>query len=144
MSQIARRLVHTATIWYIMLVSRYQNTELDKYLFLFLQVVPTYERKTMVGVLASQRIRAGSHHVGQSLAQVNPVSHDRRRTRTERQTNPIPYSSKYFGNKAHIDQNEKLVLFGVTHVCAVDVYSGMIVGFATLPVNSCVRASTGE
>ena len=74
----------------------------------------------MVGVLASQGFRTGSHRVSQSLARVNPVSHDRRRTRTERQTNPIPYSSKYFGNKVHIDQNEKLVLFGVTHVCAVD------------------------
>ena len=121
-------------IWYIVLVSRYQNTELDKYLFLFLQVGPTYGRK--MTVLASQGIRAGSHHVSQSLARVNPVSHDKRRTRTERQTNPIPYSSKYFGNKVHIDQNEKLVLFGVTHVCAVDVYSGMIVGFATLPVKN--------
>ena len=105
-------------------------------MFLFLQVGPTYGRKTMVGVLASQGIRAGSHRVSQSLARVNPVSHDRRRTRTERQTNPIPYSSKYFGNKVHIDQNEKLVLFGVTHVCAVDGYSGMIVGFATFPVKN--------
>ena len=105
-------------------------------LFSVLQVGPTYGRKTMVGVLASQGIRAGSQRVGQSLARVNPVSHERRRTRTERQTNPIPYSSKYFGNKVHIDQNEKLVLFGVTHVCAVDGYSGMIVGLATFPVKN--------
>lgn len=34
--------------------------------------------------------------------------------------------------KVHIDQNEKLVMFGVTHVCAVDGYSGKIVGFATM------------
>lgn len=90
----------------------------------------------MVGVLASQGIRAGSQRVGQSLARVNPTYHARRTTRTERQTNPIPYSSKYFGHKAHIDQNEKLILFGVTHVCAVDGYSGMIVGFATFPVKN--------
>ena len=57
-------------------------------------------------------------------------------TRAERLTNPIPYSSKYFGHKVHIDQNEKLVLFGVTHVCAVDGYSGMIVGFATFLVKN--------
>ena len=105
-------------------------------LFSVLQVGPTYGRKTMVGVLASQEIRAGSQCVGQSLARVNPMSHERRRTRTERQTNPIPYSSKYFGNKVHIDQNEKLVLFGVTHLCAVDGYSGMIVGLATFPVKN--------
>lgn len=57
-------------------------------------------------------------------------------TRTERQTNPVPYSAKYFGHKVHVDQNEKLVLFGATHVCAVDGYSGMIVGFATFPVKN--------
>lgn len=34
--------------------------------------------------------------------------------------------------KVHIDQNEKLAMFGVTHVCAVDGYSGKIVGFATM------------
>lgn len=50
--------------------------------------------------------------------------------------NPVPYSAKYFGEKLHIDQNEKLVLFGVTHVCAVDGYSGMIVGFATMPIKN--------
>lgn len=90
----------------------------------------------MVGVLASHGIRAGLQRVGQSLARVNSTYHERRTTRTERQTNPIPYSSKYFGNKVHIDQNEKLVLFGVTHVCAVDGYSGMVVGFATFPIKN--------
>ena len=28
------------------------------------------------------------------------------------------------------------VMFGVTHVCAVDGYSGMIVAFATMPVKN--------
>lgn len=27
----------------------------------------------------------------------------------------------------------KLVLFGVTHICAIDGFSGMIVGFVTMP-----------
>ena len=36
----------------------------------------------------------------------------------------------------HIDQNEKLVMFGVTHVCAVDGHSGRIVGFATMPIKN--------
>lgn len=92
----------------------------------------------MVGVLASQGIRASSQRIGQSLARVNPAYHSRRKNRTERQINPIPYSSKYFGNKVHIDQNEKLVLFGVTHVCAIDGYSGMIVGFITIPLKNNV------
>ena len=60
----------------------------------------------MVGVLASQGIHVGSQRVGQSLARVQPANHSRRADRTERQTNPIPYSAKYFGHKVHIDQNE--------------------------------------
>ena len=90
----------------------------------------------MVGVLASQGFHASAQRVGQSLSRVNHVYHERRQSRTERLTNPIPYSAKYFGHKVHIDQNEKLILFGVTHVCAVDGYSGMIVGFATFPVKN--------
>ena len=74
----------------------------------------------MVGVLG---IRVGSLRVGQSLARVQ------RAHRTERQ---IPYSAKYFGHKVHI---EKLILFGVTHVCAIDGYSGMIVGKQHLYMN---------
>ena len=44
--------------------------------------------------------------------------------------------TQFLWKQIHIDQNEKLVLFGVTHVCAVDGYSGMIVGFATFPVKN--------
>ena len=36
----------------------------------------------------------------------------------------------------HIDQNEKLVMYGVTHVCARDGYSGMIVAFTTMPIKN--------
>ena len=90
----------------------------------------------MVGLLAAPGIHVSSRRVGESLARVSPEHHRRRATETERQTNPIPSSAKYFGHKVHIDQNEKLVLFGLTHVCAVDGYSGMIVGFATIPVKN--------
>ena len=65
--------------------------------------------------------------MGQSLSRVNPDNHERRKNRTERQTN-------HFGHKVHIDQNEKLILFGITHVCAIDGYSGMMVAFATFPI----------
>ena len=90
----------------------------------------------MVVVLASQGIHAGTQCVGQSLARVQPANHMRRASRTEWQTNPIPYSAKHFGHKVPIDQNEKLVLFGATHICAIDGYSGMIVGFATFPLKN--------
>ena len=37
----------------------------------------------------------------------------------------------------HLDQNEKVVMYGMTHVVAVDGYSRKIVGFITLPVKKC-------
>ena len=74
--------------------------------------------------------------VGKSLQRVNPDHHQRRQTRAHWLTNPVSYCSEYFGEKLHIDQNKKLVMFGVTHVCAVDGHSGRIVGFATLPIKN--------
>lgn len=47
--------------------------------------------------------------------------------------NPLPYQARYFGQKLHLDQNEKCVMFGVTHVLAIDGFSRKIVGFITIP-----------
>ena len=49
--------------------------------------------------------------------------HDARARGTAALLNPIPYTALYAGHKVHIDQNEKLVMFGVTHVAAIDRYS---------------------
>lgn len=93
----------------------------------------------MTGLLASQGIRVGQRRVGESLKRVNPGYHLARRTCTARQLNPIPYHADYFGHKLHIDQNEKLVMFGVTHICAVDGYSGKIVAFITMPIKNNIE-----
>ena len=90
----------------------------------------------MCGLLAAQGLRSGVQRIGISLSRVNPGHHTMRHNRTERQINPVPYRADYFGEKVHIDQNEKLAVFGVTHVCAVDGFSGKIVGFATMPVKN--------
>ena len=58
---------------------------------------------------------------------------------TARQLNPVPYSAEYFGHKVHIDQNEKLVMYGVTHVCARDGYSGKVVAFITMPIKNNIE-----
>ena len=78
----------------------------------------------MTGLLASQGLRVSECGVGTSLRTVNTTYQHARRTATARQMNPIPYRADYFGHKLHIDQNEKLVMFGVTQICAVDGYSG--------------------
>ena len=90
----------------------------------------------MTGFLSSQGFRISQKRVGASLKKVNPVYHAKRRNLAHRAINPIPYVAKYFGEKLHIDQNEKLVMFGVTHVCAVDGFSGKIVSFISMPIKS--------
>lgn len=54
----------------------------------------------------------------------------------QRNFNPVPYSATHMGHKLHLDQNEKLVMFGVTHVIAVDGYSSKVVAHATMPVKN--------
>ena len=90
----------------------------------------------MTGLLASEGMRVCQLRVGQSLQRVNLDHYQHRRTRIHRLTNPISYCSDYFGGKLHIDQNEKLVMYGVTHVCAVDGHSGRIVAFVTMPIKN--------
>ena len=55
-----------------------------------------------------------------NLQQVNPASHHKRYTTAYRLTNRIPYQSSYCGEKLHVHQNEKLVLFGVMFVQLTD------------------------
>ena len=76
--------------------------------------------------------------VGNSLARVNPIYHLHRRRGTERQTNPMPYVAEYYGHKLHIDQNEKLAMYGVTHVCAIDGFSRFVPAFSCMPVKNNV------
>ena len=90
----------------------------------------------MTGLLGSHGIRVSQLRVGQSLQRVNPGHHQQRVRRINRLTNPISYRSEYAGEKLHIDQNEKLVMFGITHVCAIDGHSGKIVSFITMPIKN--------
>ena len=95
--------------------------------------------------LRSQMIKSYLHSKGtfvcvekvaQSLQRVAPESYEEWRQNTLDRTNPIPYNSMYFGHKLHIDQNEKLIMFGVTHFIAVDGHSGMIVSNVTVPIKN--------
>ncbi|KAA8590524.1 hypothetical protein FQN60_014458 [Etheostoma spectabile] len=53
-----------------------------------------------------------------------------------RNLNPIPYYAQYMGHKLHVDQNEKLVMFGVTHVMAIDGFSKKVVSHFTMPIKN--------
>lgn len=105
--------------------SRYN---VDTPFFLFLRKVgSTYGRKMMTGHLRHSRgLRVGVNRVGQSLKRVNPQYHRDRQTATTCHFNPVPYYAEYFGHKLHLDQNEKLIRYGVTEVIAIDGYSSFI------------------
>ena len=90
----------------------------------------------MTGLLSSQGIRAAQSRVGRSLAIVHPTYHSHRVSASNVVRNPVPYRLDYFGEKIHIDQNEKCVMFGLTHVCAIDGYSGKVVGFTSMPIKN--------
>jgi len=96
----------------------------------------------MTGLLSSQGLRVSQKRVGESLQRTSPVYQHARRTATARKLNPVPYHADYFGHKLHVDQNEKLVMLGETHICAVDGYSGKIVWFVTMPVKNNIEIYT--
>lgn len=95
-----------------------------------------YGRRTFTGLLASKGVKAGEKRVGESLKYVSPLYCLARKTSVARMTNPAIYRANYFGHKLHIDQNEKNILFGVTHICAVDGFSRKIVAFSTMPIKN--------
>ena len=90
----------------------------------------------MHGYLRSKGVHTSVQKVGKALKEVAPAYHEERAKGTATLLNPVPYAAYYSGQKVHVDQNEKLVMFGVTHVAAIDGYSRKIVGFITLPVKN--------
>ena len=87
----------------------------------------------VTGALRSEGIIIGERQVGAMLRELDPPAQQQRRQNAGRSLNPRVYHAEYFGHKVHIDQNEKLVMYGVVHVCSRDGYSGMITSFATMP-----------
>ena len=102
----------------------------------YFKVGETYGRKMMKGYLDSKEIFVSEPKIAKSLERVAPDSYESRRHNTIDRTNPHPYRADYFCHKLHIDQTEKLVMFGTTHVIAVDGFSGMIVCHLTLPIKN--------
>ena len=78
------------------------------------------------------RVSVGQNRIDEALSRVAPHYHQRRKSNIARITNPLPYRANYFGHKLHLDQNEKLEMYGVTYVAATDGYSRFIVAGATM------------
>ena len=88
--------------------------------------------------MQAQRTFASEGRIRKSLSRVAPLYHHQRPRGAERQINPQPYTAEYHGHKLHMDQNEKLVNYGVVHVCAVDGFSRFIPSFACMPTKNNV------
>ncbi|XP_055360765.1 uncharacterized protein LOC114847823 [Betta splendens] len=98
-------------------------------------VGPTYGRKMMTGYLKYKGVHACEERVGKALQAIQPQNHEARQ-HGARNLNPTPYRADYMGQKIHIDQNEKMVMYGVTHVVAIDGFSGKLVAHSTMPIKN--------
>ncbi|XP_020914298.2 uncharacterized protein LOC110251890 [Exaiptasia diaphana] len=90
----------------------------------------------LTGLLRSRGHRIGERATASALREINPAYHRHRQRGTERLRNPTPYYAEYAGHKLHMDQNEKLAEYGLTHVIASDGFSGKIVGASSMPVKN--------
>ena len=97
------------------------------------QVGHSYGRRTLHGLLRSEGVHVSQQRISNSLHRLFPQAHHQRTHTMAMHINPIPYTASYFGEKLHFDQNEKLNMYGVIHVLAVDGFSRKLVGFITLP-----------
>ena len=72
----------------------------------------------------------GETEIGKILCKINPEA--QRSNVGHRSLNAKVYNAKYVGHKIHYDQNKESGMFGVAHVCALDGFSGKIVGHNTM------------
>ena len=63
-------------------------------------------------------MNVGETKIGKLLGEINSEPQPKRQNVDSCSLNPKVYSTKYFGDKIHYDQNEKLRMFGFVHVCA--------------------------
>lgn len=87
----------------------------------------------MKGYVQAKGLKVSERRLRHLLPSVAPIGHQLRQTSSNERRNPATYIARYFGHKLHLDQNEKLVNYGVTYVFARDGYSGKIVGCTIMP-----------
>lgn len=107
--------------------------------FLLSKVGACYGGGTLQGYLRSSGINVSVRKINSVLKEMNPDAFQGRKNDTLDRTNPVPYRALHFGYKGHIDQNEKLVRYGVVHAVMRDGYSGFIESWVTLPSKNPIQ-----
>ena len=82
------------------------------------------------------KVNISQRRISTALQMAAPQYHQCRQTNTGRLINPIPYKADCSGLKLHIDQNEKRVMYGVTHVTAIDGHSRFLLCGVAMPVKN--------
>ena len=77
-----------------------------------------YGRKMMHVVMKTKVINVSETKISKKFGEINPEAQRKRQNVAGRLLNPKVYKAKYFGQKIYYNQNEKLGMFGVSHVCA--------------------------
>ena len=72
----------------------------------------------MYEVMKAKGVNVGETKIGKLSGESNSEARTKRQNVASCSLNPKVYSTKYFGDKIHYDQNEKLRVFGFVHVCA--------------------------
>ena len=85
------------------------------------------------GYLSFKGISTSERKLKNVLPRISPQWHMARQQNSHECSNPSIYIANHFGHKLHIDQNKKLVNYGVTYVLARDGCSSKIVGVAIIP-----------
>lgn len=88
------------------------------------------------GYLLSKGVATSERQLKRILPVVSPQWHAARQKCSHERSNPRIYIANYFGHKLHVDQNEKLVHYGVTYVLARDGFSGKIVGTSIMSLKN--------
>ena len=115
--------------------SNLSEGELDAVVHHFVsRVGHTYGRRSLHGLLRSEGVHVSKERLGRALSRTYPLAFSHRSHSMQRAVNPVPYCARFYGEKIHLDQNEKLVMYGVVHVVAVDGFSRKIVGFSTISI----------
>ena len=82
--------------------------------------------------MKAKRINVGQTKIGELLSEMDPEAQPNRQNIVGSSLYPKICNAKVFAGKVHYDQNEKLGIFRVVHVCLRNGFSCKIVGHAKI------------